>query len=249
MAHLLSITLLLCAVGAPSANPATQDQHQSRPHLGFAEFVLNRVNPRHVDFGARIELRRRILAERSLLSPYFWILAASSSLAAVSLLTIRHQRREALRRELVTASVLALYHNSLVDARNHAENIMERYQQLVESTRREQERTERERSGGEREISAQDRPPVNPAGATEMFLSGSYRPRRETMSAGENKDDGTDAGSKKTGNNQADLNLQIDTLQKQLNQSTERERSLRKRVVKVPVAVPASDKAAGSKGQ
>lgn len=236
------MTLLLAlsaraAAATPVSSPASSERQQGKKS-SFVEYAIGRLNRQNVDFGAALDRRRTLLAQRSILNPYFWMLLASTGLAAVAVLIVFHQRNEALRRELVVAAVLARYHNSWLDARRHAEEAITRYERMLSTLNQARDAVTQDQSrAGPEEPNPEC---AKLSAATEMFLSSSYRAARGTASSAE---DGDAAGTNRRKREaKPDFAGQIGALQEQLNQSLERERALQKRITKIALAAPAVQK-------
>lgn len=107
----LCCLLLLCA--SPGAGIEAPGSLPRRP--GLSDFVLGRINPANIDYGAELERKRRRFLSR-LEDPQVWPEAAELALILCGWTLVARQRGERWRRELISAELLAQYHNALAEA-------------------------------------------------------------------------------------------------------------------------------------
>lgn len=105
---------LLFACAPPAAAQRPPDPPARQP--GLWEFALKKINPTNIDYGAELEGKRQALLRRYRDSR-LWAQTAELGLTIAGWALVLGQRREKLRREIVTAELLAQYHNALAEAR------------------------------------------------------------------------------------------------------------------------------------
>lgn len=199
-----------------------------RPRDSFADSVMKHINPKDIDYGARIEAARRLWVERALASPILWALLATLGLLVFSFAIVVHQHGEKMRREIIAATLLARYHNALLDARRRAEEAITAHNRVVNANNQARERTSTEQLRASTESFLEQ--PANDekqgdlaASSADIFLSSRYQRAAVQESKG--------SGRPRRGT-EPDLAAHVSALQQQLNASVERERSLEKELEK-----------------
>ena len=109
---LLFCVLLVC--GSPESRLRTTVSSSPRPSLW--EFALKKINPADVDYGAELECKRQIFI-RQLRDRRMGIEMVGLGLVLSGWMSVLRERREKQRREIISAELLAQYHNALVEAR------------------------------------------------------------------------------------------------------------------------------------
>jgi hypothetical protein len=199
---------------------------------GFLDFVLKQINPREVDYGARLEAARRLWVERSLANPFFWALIVAVGLLLVAFCVVAHQHGEKMRRELIASTLLAQYHNGWLEARNRAEEAIARHGALVNAANQTRDKAAEDELRSRAEwMGEQDKESQASPSPTEMFLSSGYHgiPARESKPA-----------ARRRPAPEPDMAAQVSTLQQQLNASVAREQSLERELEKSAVRVQAA---------
>jgi len=224
MRELVCLVVLCC--------PAVYGRRSSadvmlRPQRDLTEYASKRINPGNTDYGALTDQVRRFIVHESIGSMKSWTLFIAVSFLGLAFCVILHQRRERDRRELIVTQFLVQYHNAWVDASKQAEEAVRRYNQLMTAANADADNAReasvdrdcvpdaRTKPAAEKREVALAPPASNLDGGgkkTEQIASGqNFRP-----------------GARRKHEPEVDLIAQISTLERQLNQSAERERSLQR---------------------
>lgn len=102
----------LFACTSPAAAMRAPDRTARRP--GLWDFALKKINPTNIDYGAELEGKRQTLLRRCC-DPRLWAETVELGLTLAGWALVLGQRREKLRREIITAELLAQYHNALAE--------------------------------------------------------------------------------------------------------------------------------------
>jgi hypothetical protein len=225
----------LAAWGQRSSYDPAAKQQPTKQGKGFVDFALNQVNSQNNDYGCQIDDARKFMVDETIKSVNSWAVLVALSFLILSFFLLLHQHRERSRREVIAASLLAQYHNALVDARGQAEDAIRRYNALLNRTNTAAEaafrtatqapepaQTTTARPNPHRE--AKPQPPSVP-------------PAKDKIKTGENGAGRTEA-ARQNREPGVDLIAQISTLQQQLNASHEREKNLQKELTKAQRRAP-----------
>ncbi len=248
MKYAISLTLCLLLVSfargqRSSYDPATKQE--SNPRESFVDFALKQINPQNTDYGCQLDEARRLAVDGSIRSIDSWTVLVAIGLLVLSFFMLVHQYRERNRRELIAAEFLAQYHNHWTDARQQAEDVIRRYNELVSTTN----------SAAEAALRAPSFDPERAqAGAVSHDLNSDMKaklaqtaPAVTSVKSGDNGDGRSESvrGIKpptvrQNRGPEVDLVAQISTLQQQLNASHEREKNLQKELTKAQRRVPSA---------
>lgn len=204
------MTLLYCLLVACLA----QSPRLEAPARGFRkpeiwDFALRKLNPANVDYGAELERRREVFFHQ-FRDPRLCLEATGlSSMLAAWTLVIR-KRREKLRREILTAELLAQYHNALAETRIRLEQAIADNVALREAAPAVIASPPLENSLGDDSVS--------PA---ELYLGSNFSPRRSR---------------RPTANATRSLqtNARLTEVEQQLSESRAREKLLEKELERIP---------------
>lgn len=197
----------LFACASPAAAWRTSHPPARRPNLW--DFVLKKINPANIDYGAELEGERQTLLRRCRDSR-LWAETAELGLMLAGWALVVGQRRERLRREIITAELLAQYHNALAEVRIRLEQAIGDNTVLREAA-----------------SAAVPSPPLEqPAGMqsvapAELFLGSNFspqRPRRPPVKPAQSFEAST----------------RLTELEKQLSESRAREKLLEKELERIP---------------
>lgn len=129
---LLAVSVPLALSQRSSYDPAANNRNDSRS--GFADFVLEQVNPQNIDYGCEIDGARKLIVAETVKNIVFWTIVVALGLLVLSFFMLLTQHHTRSRLEVVAAGFLAQYHNSLIDARERAETALRRCNALVNAT-------------------------------------------------------------------------------------------------------------------
>ena len=108
---------ILCCLLLYAAPAKTLERpRMPSPRRNLWDFALEKINPKKRDYGAQLERERQIFI-RQLADPRLWGKAAALALMLSGGTVIVRQRAEKRRREIITAELLAHYHNALAETR------------------------------------------------------------------------------------------------------------------------------------
>jgi len=175
MKSLFSLALFCAVVGASLAPAQTSNSvHESAPggramqQKGFVDSTLGRINPNNIDYGQRIEDKRRVAVESTLESYDFWSNGVVMGVAVLLFLYVLHQGRVRKQMTFSTAELVTSYHNQLAVAEGQLSDVSAKYLKLTAEVEREKETA----------LAAKTTPP-----------------RSQTAASGNNKDVGRNASS------------------------------------------------------
>lgn len=235
----LATVLLVAASCLPMAgqrssyDPAAKQP--SKQSDGFVDFALKQVNPQNKDYGCQIDEARQLLVDETVENVTAWAVLVSYSFLILSFFLLLHQHREQNRREIIAAGLLAQYHNALADARNQSEDVIRRYNALVNRINTATEEPLRTASSPREHAQA---PPagMNPP----REIKPQPAPVSQAKDGNKSKGNGTASSEPKPQKREPepDLIAQISTLQQQLNASHEREKNLQKELTKAQRRTP-----------
>ena len=124
--------------GQTATTPAPQQG--ARKPLGFADYVLRKVNPNDKDFGAVADAARDTAVEHTIDDLYFWSNVVTLTLLVGVTAILLFHLRGADKREVISASLIAQLWNGRVSDRMEIERRTEQYNSLVEQHNAEVER-------------------------------------------------------------------------------------------------------------
>jgi hypothetical protein len=104
--------LVACFTSSPPLEPPARQLRKP----GIWEFGLRKLNPANVDYGAELERRRQMFIHQ-FHDPRLWARATFLGSMLAGWAVVVRQRREKLRREILTSEILAQYHNALAETR------------------------------------------------------------------------------------------------------------------------------------
>ena len=225
---------LLIAISAPLAmsqpssyDPAANNRNDS--HTGFTDFVLKQINPQNTDYGCEIDGVRKLVVAETVKDIDFWTIVVALGFLVLSFFILDIQHRTRNRLELVAARFLAQYHNSLVDARQHAERAIRRHNELVSATDRVVEKFQIRNSPDPQAAISDPIQAVQPRSSTTTEV-------KTTMSrneAGPSAPLTTKPLPRPDHAPEADLIARVKSLQQQLAASHAREKNLKRELDKV----------------
>lgn len=211
------MTLLCCLLLASliSTPPSKASARQVR-NPGIWEFALSKLNPGNVDYGAELERRRQIFIHQCQ-DPGLWAKATfvGSMLAGWALAAC--QRREQLRREIMTSEILAQYHNALTETRSRLEQAIADNAALSDAAQAAV--LPAPSVSAPTEQAAVDRP-LSPA---ELYLGSNFSPSRSRRAPA-------------SANQSLETSARLAELEQQLSDSRAREKLLEKELERIPAA-------------
>ena len=200
----LCCLLLLCA--SPGAGIEVPGSLPRRP--GLSDFVLGRINPANIDYGAELERKRRRFLHR-LEDPQLWAEAAELALILCGWTLVARQRGERRRRELISAELLAQYHNALAEATIRLEQAIADNNALRETART------------SIVAPAADQSAIgDPAAPAATYLSSNFSPRSRSRRAGTTESPQT--------------STRMEEPEQRLSDAREREKLLQKELERIP---------------
>lgn len=123
MTYCLKIVTIIALAFVVSPAPTKVDEMHNRANSDFLSSVQHQLNPDNKDFGRQLQVLSQRTFEGTLGNSYFWItglsLAASAFLCGYIAFLIQQRQR----REIISAKLLAWYHNDLVCARQSVTSI------------------------------------------------------------------------------------------------------------------------------
>ena len=129
---LLSVVLLVVCL-ADAQGPRTHydpaPAHRAGQQKSFIDWTFSQINPRNIDYGARIELSRQSLLDDTLRDPDF--LSKALLIAALCGLFIAYwwECRTTGGLRVSTSRIIAAYHNELAATRDHVTQLTAEYAQ------------------------------------------------------------------------------------------------------------------------
>lgn len=240
----LSLALLLSStVLAQRSTYDPSAKQQRKPHEGFVDFALNKINPENIDYGREIGEARKLAVDQTIKSIDSWALLITLCFLVLAFFMLMFQHRESNRRETITAEILAQYHNAWVDARAQAEEAIRRHNALVHTTNGAAEAalrlplpdTDRAQARPVKpDVRGDLKPPSVAAAATSSVKTAANGGGRN------DSDQDLKPAMRQNREPEVDLIAQISTLQQQLNASHEREKNLQKELNKTQRRTPAA---------
>ena len=112
----------LSVLSSGQSRPASYDPaagKTAKPHEGFIDFTLKRMNPADHDYGQCLDVGRALLLDESVKKGYFWSNLVALSLLGCLFLIIVFQYRLQARRDWNVARIVGQYEQAL--ARAHAQ--------------------------------------------------------------------------------------------------------------------------------
>ena len=208
------------------ASPAAAFRASDPParQAGLWDFALKKINPTNIDYGAELERRRQTWLRR-FGDSRFWTEACELGLLLSGWALVVRQRREKLRREIITSELLAQYHNALAESRIRLEQAIVDNTALREAAQEVIPSAPLEQSGVNHSVS--------PA---ELYLGSNFSAQRSRRPAA----NATQA---------LETSARLAELEQQLSDSRAREKLLEKELERIPVqrrSVPHSRAAATS---
>ena len=197
---------------------------------GLVDFALKQVNSQNEDYGCQIDNSRKLLVAETIKSVTAWAVLVALSFLILSFCLLLHQHRERRRREIIAAGLLAQYHNALADARSQAGEAILRFNELVHRTNTAADTAQRQVSQPPEQMKTSPWAP-NPVEDVRPRPAPAAQPKPSSK-GDENGSRRTEAAPQKT-EGPVDLIAQISTLQKQLQDSHEREKNLQKELMKM----------------
>lgn len=174
------------------------------------EFALRKLNPANLDYGAELERRRQIFVHQ-FRDPLLWAKATLLGSMLAGWVLAARQRREQLRREILTSEILAQYHNAL------AETTIRLEQAIADNT------ALRDAAQAVMPSPPSEQPAVDHSlSPAELYLGSNFsppRPRRPPANADPS----------------LEMSARLKAAEKQLSDSRARERLLEKELERIPV--------------
>lgn len=118
---IINSVMALVLVSSPSSDTP---QKRENAHKDFSAFVQDELNPHSNDYGREVQTFAEITFQQTLANAYFWFTAISLGGSGSLSLYIAHLIQQRKRREVISAKLLAWYHNELVTAREALSTIV-----------------------------------------------------------------------------------------------------------------------------
>jgi len=123
MPHCLKlVTIMMLALVVSPASTKVDDMHR-RANSDFISSVQHQLNPDNKDLGQQLQVSSQRTFQGTLGNTYFWITGLSLGTSALLCWYIAFLIQQRQRREIISAKLLAWYHNDLVCARQSARSI------------------------------------------------------------------------------------------------------------------------------
>jgi len=201
--------VLCCLLLCPQPGGTSEAPGPRAHRRNLWEFALEKINPANTDYGAKLEWKRAIFI-RQLADPRLWGETIGLSLMLSALAVIVRQRGETRRREIITAELLAQYHNALVEARM-------RLEQAIADNTALREAAQKIASPAPADLSSM----VVPATPTAMYLESNFPARARSRRAAAITES-------------PQINPRVAELEQHLSESREREKLLERELERVP---------------
>ena len=133
-----AIAILLCCMhgrsfGQTLDRPSTPTSQSVVKRQGFFDYVLGKINPHGIDYGASMESGRNAVVENTFDDLYFWSNVVTLLLLSGMVAVVLLQWRAADKREVIAASLIAQLWNGRVSDRIEIERRTLQFNQLVEA--------------------------------------------------------------------------------------------------------------------
>ena len=196
----------LFTFASPAAAFCASDPPARQP--GLWDFALKKINPANIDYGAEFERRRQTWLRR-FGDSRLWTEACELGLMLSGWALVVAQRREKLRREIITSELLAQYHNALAESRIRLQQAIADNTALGEAA--------------QAVIPSAPLPAVDHSvSPAELYLGSNFSPQRSLRPAA----NATPA---------FETSARLAALEQQLSESRAREKLLEKELEKIPV--------------
>ena len=110
------VTVIVLALVVSPASTKVGEMH-SRANNDFLSSVQHQLNPDNKDFGQKLQVLSQRTFRETLGEAYFWIAGLSLGASALLCWYIAFLIQQRQRREIISAKLLAWYHNDLVCTR------------------------------------------------------------------------------------------------------------------------------------
>lgn len=123
MTHSITVTTVMALVFFVGPAPSASDPMQRSASNAGNDFVTSlqkQMNPGNEDYGQKLQAGSALLLQETLGNAYFWVTATSLSGSFVSLWFMMYLIQQRQRREIISAKLLAWYHNELLCLRQSA---------------------------------------------------------------------------------------------------------------------------------
>jgi hypothetical protein len=131
---------LIVLASAPSLWPQaassryvpTTNERASRPHDGFVDFTLKRINPSDKDYGQMISADRNLLLAETIENGYFWSNVVSLGLLGCLFILVVYQQKRLNGAEWKSAEIVAQYEHALNRANVQVADATKRNSEIIE---------------------------------------------------------------------------------------------------------------------
>ncbi|MGB8129851.1 MAG: hypothetical protein WCG81_08660 [Candidatus Angelobacter sp.] len=130
------IVLALAPSSWPQAAKSSYDpaanERRSKPHAGFVDFTLKRINPSDKDYGQMISADRNLLLAETIENGYFWSNVLSLGLLGCLFILVVYQQKHLNRAEWKSAEIVAQYEHALKRANVQVADATKRNSEIIE---------------------------------------------------------------------------------------------------------------------